>query len=139
MQRENLLNRRSLAAIVIALLIASMFGCSKKATSIEGKWAVELEPMVRQAQSLNASNRDIEAVKETFSGGRLEIDGKRIAMTIEGINDREVKEYAVSSVEGACTLLSIQSSAKPHKYCLNDGRLEVHDPSTPLIAIYRRM
>jgi VCBS repeat-containing protein len=130
---------RKFFAIVTTLLIASTFGCTKKATSIEGKWAIDLEPMVQQAQSLNASNRDIQSMKDTFSNGQLEIDGKRITITIDGINDREVKEYVVSSVEGACMLLSIQSSAKPHKYCLSGNRLEVHDPSTPLTTVYRRM
>lgn len=101
--------------------------------------SIDLPPMIQQAQSLNASSRDIEAMKETFSNGQLEIDSQRITLTIEGINDQEVKEYVVSSVEGACSLLSIQSSAKPHKYCLSGSRLEVHDPSTPLTAVYRRL
>ncbi len=129
---------RQFIAMAISLAVASALGCSKKASSIEGKWAIDLEPMIQQAQSLKASSRDIEAIKETFSNGRLEIDSQRITLTIEGVNDHEVKEYVVSSVEGACSLLSIQSSAKPHKYCLSDSRLEVHDPSTPLTAVYRR-
>jgi hypothetical protein len=130
---------RKFFAIVATLLIASTFGCAKKASSIEGKWAIDLEPMVQQAHSLNASSRDIESIKETFSNAQLDIDGKRITMTIEGINDREVKEYVLSSVEGACTFLSIQSSARPHKYCLSGSRLEVPDTNTPLITVYRRM
>lgn len=95
--------------------------------------------MVQQAKSLNASNRHIESMKETFRDGQLKIDSHRITIVIEGMGDGEFYEYVVSSMEGACTLLSIQSSAKPHKYCVSGSRLEVHDPSTPLIAVYQRM
>lgn len=137
-RKENNVNR-NLTAIALVLIVALTFGCAKKVPSIEGKWAIDLEPMIQQARDLNASSRDIEAIKENFRNGRLEIDTKRITVTIEGINDREIREYVVSSNEGACSLLLIQSSAKPHKYCLSDNRLKVNDPSTPLIAVYRRL
>jgi hypothetical protein len=123
-----------LAIAFTALVIA---GCKKEPSKIEGAWAIDMEPMLRQARSLGASNREVENVRETFCDGKLTVDGSRITLTIAGIQGSEVFDYKVASKDGDCLNLIINSAT--HKYCVSGERLEVHDPSTKLVAIYRKV
>lgn len=123
--------------LAIAFTVLAIVGCKKETSEIEGFWAIDLEPMLRQARSLGASNRELEKIRETFSDGKLTIDSSRITLTITGVQGREVFDYKVDSKDGGCLNLIISSAT--HRYCVSGERLDVHDPSTKLVAIYRRV
>lgn len=123
--------------VVIFIAILTITGCKKEPSNIEGAWAVDLEPITRQARSLGASNREIEHIRNTFRDGELTIDSSRITLTIAGIQDSEVFEYKIDSKEGDCLHLVINSST--HRYCTTGDRLEVHDPSTKIVVVYKRI
>lgn len=123
--------------LVIAFVVLAISGCKKEPTKIEGSWSIDLEPMVRQARSLGASNREVENIRETFTDGKLKIDSSRITLTITGIQDSEIFEYKVDSKDGDCLNLII--NAATHRYCVSGERMEVHDPSTKLVATYRKL
>jgi hypothetical protein len=128
--------KKTMLKIVLVLAPIAVAGCKGEGASIEGSWTIDLEPMIQQANSLGASSTDIQQVKETFIDGKMSIDSHRITLTIPGIKGSEIFEYKVSSKEGQCLDLAINAST--HKYCTDGKRLEVHDPSTRLIAIYRK-
>ena len=126
-------------ALIIALVLVaiSASGC-KKASIIEGSWEIELEPMIRQAKAIGASGRDIAAVRDNFADGRMTIDASQIILSIAGIKGSTTFNHTIASKESECLNLTINNAPATHKYCVSNGRLEVHDPSTKLVAIYKK-
>ena len=122
--------------IALVLAAIAVAGCKDEKTSIEGRWTIDLEPMIQRANSMGASGTDIRRIRETFSDGRMSIDDHRITLTIPGIQGSESYAYEVLSKEGTCLNLGIEAST--HKYCVDGNRLEIHDPSTRLVTIYRK-
>jgi hypothetical protein len=130
--------KKIILSAVSVMLITGMAGCEDKQTALEGDWRIDLDPMIQQARSLGASNGEIQQVKDTFIDGRMNIDAEKITLTIDGMFGSEILEYKISSKDGQCFNLAIQSAKAPHKYCVNENRLEIHDPGTKLITTYVR-
>jgi len=128
--------RGATLALLLCAGIATS-GCNAEKTGIEGDWAIDLPPMLDQARSLGASDRDVQQVKDAFSGGRMTIDHNRITLTLDGVPGKQVLQYSVVSKDGSCWNLKIKSLN--HRYCAARDRLEIHDPSTPLVAVYKRV
>ena len=127
--------RNGLLILLIGLCAAAT-GSHAQKSAVEGHWEIDLAPMLEQARSMGACARDLQQVRETFSGGRMSIEGGRITLTIDGFAGKEVFQYKVLSTQGSCSSLEIRSSN--HRYCVVRDRLEVHDPRSPLIAVYKR-
>ena len=77
-------------------------------------------------------------MKETFDGGKLMINDSKLNISVAGISGSNVRKYQVSGKDGECSILTIEGSSGNHKYCVSGATLEVRDPSTPLIVVYRR-
>lgn len=99
---------------------------------------IDLDPMIQQAKSLGASTKGIQEIRDVYADGKLEIDNRRITLTIIGVSGNDVKEYQVVSKNGTCTSISYKATNEESKYCVAGSRLEVHDPNSKLITVYRK-
>lgn len=127
--------KQLLVAILAAITTAS---CKTDANSIVGNWAVNLDATISQAKSIGASEADIQDVKNTYQDGKIRIKDSEIEVFITGIGGEIRYSYAITGRQGDCSLLKVDGQSGPYKYCINNGQLIVHDPSTPLIAVYDR-
>jgi hypothetical protein len=130
--------RRAVESIVLALAAIILIGCARNASDIEGNWVIDLEPMLQQARELGGASRDIHKIRETFIDGMMVIDSKHIIFGIRGMQDRTTWDYNISSKEGKCVLLTTNVDTRTLKYCVDGNRLEIHDPGTKLVVIYKR-
>lgn len=73
-------------SIATLIAIGLTAACGKKTSDIHGNWEVNIEPMIHQAQTLGASAKDIQGMKETFDGGKLLIDDSKLTMSVAGIS-----------------------------------------------------
>lgn len=141
--------KKIIAGIFLVLTAISLSGCSKKpaenAIEMKGNWVIDIDSTLRKAQAVGASNRDLSMVKEKFSGGRMNIDRERINLSIEGFTGSEAYEYKITEKEGNCISMQVKGASPGLKgangrlkHCLNGNHLEVHDPATPLVTVYKR-
>lgn len=125
-----------LKSVLLSALLSTA-ACGQN-SAIEGHWAIDLEAMVAQARSIGATDRDLQMVRETFEGGRAEIDARKITLTIAGVTGKDVRGYTVESKDGSCLVLKVEPSTDLHRYCVDGRRLEVRDPSTKLVVVYNK-
>lgn len=127
------------------MAVAALSGCGRKATEMEGNWIIDMDATLRQAQAVGASNSDLDMIRDTFGDAKMSIDRKHISLSIEGIPVGEAYEYKVTEIEGDCISMqakgaspSLKGTSGRLKHCVIGDRLEVHDPDTPLITVYKR-
>ena len=126
-------------AIFAALLLTlSIVGCSRQHTAIEGSWTIDIEPMLEQARSMTSSGREINGVRNTFTDGKMDIDNHQIKLSIPGMGGSQNFEYTVLSKDGSCVVVDIKGMPGDHKFCVTGSRLEFHDSTAPLTAVYRK-
>ena len=73
-----------------ALAILAATHAQAAAVDIKGRWAVDLEPMVKQAKALKATEAEIAQMKRTFEGGLMVIDDKTIVLSVDGVPGKPV-------------------------------------------------
>jgi len=106
---------------------------------IKGRWAIYLAPMVKQGQAMKASEAQIAQMKRTFQGGVMVIDGKTMQLPIEGVAGKPlVYKYKIVASKGNCVGLVMDGAPQALDFCIEDGMLHVHDPTTALTPVYRR-
>lgn len=137
--------KKTAAGVFLALAVAALSGCGRKATEMEGNWIIDMDATLRQAQAAGASNSDLNMIQDTFGDAKMSIDRKHINLSIEGIPVGEAYEYKVTEMEGNCVTMQIKGASPGLKgasgrlnHCVSGNRLEVHDPDTPLITVYKR-
>jgi len=124
----------------VAALAATMLlsACLPGDRGLLGSWAVDLERTLAQARTIGASERELRDVRDTYADGRLHIGADRLTIRIAGLDGQEVLPYQEVGQDGPCHLLRIAATQPVHRYCREDDRLLVHDPSTRLVVVYRK-
>ena len=129
---------RLLALALAAALGAGCESTSAPASPIHGDWVVDLDATLANASALGAGANDLRQVRETYADGKLRIEADRMVIGVKDMQQTMEMEYSVLGTEGDCARLSWKSNPREQKYCVRAGRMEVTDPGTPLVVVYRR-
>jgi hypothetical protein len=100
-----------------------------------------MSAMLERAKRMGASSRDLQAMKATYDGGRMQITDSQFILSVDGETGTMALPYKILSSGNGCYKLNVRMEGKENsaQYCLRDGFLEVEDLSTRrAIEIYRR-
>ena len=128
----------------IGLATISALGLSgclfDSASDIKGKWAIDLDQMTQKVQSMGASARDVQELKDTYIDGKLEVTDRALVFSITGEEGTTEAPYELLSSEGHCHKLKlwIEKTESVSQFCLRDGLLEIKSPGYRVPEIYRR-
>ncbi|NHZ36276.1 hypothetical protein [Massilia rubra] len=108
----------------------------------EGRWVIDLAPMVAQAKAVHGGEKEIAQLERTFKDGVMVIDAKSVKLALAGDDARPLsypyKIVAADPDKPQCVNLLMAALPKPLAYCLSDGVLSVNDPASALVSTYRR-
>ncbi|NHZ87990.1 hypothetical protein F2P45_02930 [Massilia sp. CCM 8733] len=109
---------------------------------IEGRWVIDLPPMVAQAKAMKGGAKEIANLERTFKGGVMVIDAKTVSLSLAGGEGEPLSyPYKIAAADPnkpQCVNLLMAALPKPLAYCVNDGVLSVNDPTSALVSTYRR-
>jgi hypothetical protein len=127
---------------LVAAISIALPGClSDETKDIQGKWTIDMNTMLERAQSMGASPRDLQSLRETYDGARMHVTDRKLILSIQGEKDTmDVPYKHVSSTNGCHRLnLALEGKESPTQYCVRNGLLEVEDlASRRAVEIYRR-
>lgn len=130
------------ASLAVVVSIA-LTGClSDETKDIQGKWAIDMNATLERAQSMGASSRDLQSLRTTYDGARMQVMEGKLVLSLQGESDTmDVPYKHVSSGSGCHKLnLTLEGKESPAQYCIRNGLLEVEDlASRRAIEIYRRV
>lgn len=127
-------------AVVLSI---GLTGClSDETKDIQGQWAIDMNATLERAQSMGASSRDLQSLRTTYDGARMQVMDSKLVLSIQGEPDTmDVPYKHVSSGNGCYKLrLTLEGKEAPTQYCVRNGLLEVEDlASRRAIEVYRRV
>ncbi len=124
---------------LILILAASLFfisGCNGNRSDLEGTWNINLKATLEKVQRYGGSPREMDQVKRNLSGNQLVVRSTEIEMSTKGDSVSIKIPYQYSGQVANCFNLDMKGMI--HSYCLQNGDLEVHDPTTKLILVYSK-
>ena len=125
--------KQMLMSVLVAL---SLSGCTDRTSDLEGKWVIDVAATLQNISKLGASPSAIEEMRKSFEGGRLDITPQEVKLSVSGRPEQVSIPYKYVGQASSCFNLDIKSQI--HSYCVSDGSLEVHDPTTKLVVVYSR-
>jgi hypothetical protein len=118
------------------LVVLSLSACADRASDLEGKWVIDLEATLQNMGKLGTPPGAIEDMRKSFEGGRLYITPQEVKLSVAGRPEQVSLPYKYVGQASSCFNLEIKSQV--HSYCVSNGSLEVHDPTTKLVVVYSR-
>lgn len=127
------MNIKSMGCLMSVVILSA---CGEPPSPLEGKWVIDLAPMIEQAKALHATDRQINQIKETFINGELDINADQIKLTVPE-SDQEVSyKYRIHSNQGDCYQLEIEE--KLHEYCVTGDKIKINDPDAKITIRYTK-
>ncbi|HEX8612950.1 MAG TPA: hypothetical protein VF800_16815 [Telluria sp.] len=109
---------------------------------IQGRWVIDLPPMIEQARAMKGGDKEIAQLERTFKDGVMVIDAKTVNLSLANVDGKPLsypyKIVAADPKKPQCVNLLMAALPKPLAYCVNDGVLSVNDPTSVLVSKYRR-
>jgi len=128
--------KKVVTCILLALAVAATSGCGKKGPNLEGKWTIDLEPMLKQAKDAGLSSQEISKIKETYTGNRLTVGADRLFVSVDGKPGVEASSYKILTSGDDCSVL--ESKNVKRKYCVTGTQLRVSNPDVKYDIIYKK-
>ena len=116
--------------------VVMLSACGEPTSPLEGKWVIDLAPMIGQAKALHATDRQIQQIHETFVNGELEIKADQIQLSVPESDQVVSYKYQIRSNQGDCYQLEIEE--KEHEYCVTGNKMQVNDPDAKITIRYTK-
>ncbi|XZG69636.1 hypothetical protein ACTSKR_13400 [Chitinibacteraceae bacterium HSL-7] len=120
------------------LAIVWLAACTFDQNNIQGRWEVDLEPMLAQARALGHSPREVETVRSLYVNSRINITADALVITVAGFDKQTVLHYQRLTDADGCAQIRIADHAGAYRLCRDGNALEVHHSGTPLTERYRK-
>lgn len=120
---------------VCLISVVMLIACTEP-SQIEGKWVIDLPPMIAQAKALHATDRQINQIQETFINGELQIKADQIRLSVPESDQDVSYRYRILSRQGGCYRLEIEM--KEHEYCVTGNKMQIKDPDAMITIRYTK-
>lgn len=126
------------ACALALLFVAPAHAAPAHAADITGHWAIDLAPMLAQAERLDTPEPALRAMRRK-AGTRLEIGADSIKYTVEGEALEPITfRYRVAKIRKNCVFIVVNGLNETARYCVDGERLSIHHARTRAIVSYRR-
>ena len=132
----------ALRVALATLACAALAGCAKPVPvdPLLGHWSVDLEATLAGARAAGMPPDAEPRIRGSYARGTLDIAPGAIDLGLAGSPDKLHATYVRSKGPPGCARLklSVAAAPGPHDFCVAGDRLELHDPDSALVVVYKR-